>query len=278
MKKIAISSIGLGLILSVAWGMLSTTPARAQGLSVPGTGACEIILTELAEAYNRQNPPSPVSVPPSTGSGGGITAVLKDQAHLARVARSLKAEEEKQGLVRQVFARDTIAFVVGRDVKVTGLTSDQLTAIFSGKITNWKEVGKKEGTIRVVTREPGDSSLTVIQEQLAGFKNIVFSPSAKVILYDQATVETLDKYKNSIGFITLSSAKWAKGKLKPIALDGVAPTRENILAGKYLLVEDYAFVYKKDLTPEAKRFVDFVFSPAGKKILEANRLIAVEAR
>ncbi len=278
MKKNVVSSIGLGLILSVTLEMLPSAPAWAQGLSIPGTGACEVILTELAEAYNRQNPTVPVFVPPSTGSGGGITAVLKDQASLARVARTLKAEEEKQGLVRQVFARDTVAFVVGREVKVTGLTADQLTAIFSGKITNWKEVGKQEGTIRVVTREPGDSSLIVIQEHLAGFRNIAFPATAKVILYDRATVETLDKYKNSIGFITLSSAKWAEGRLKPIALDGVAPTRENILAGKYPLVEDYAFVHKKGLTPEAKRFVDFVFSPAGKKILEANRLIAVEAR
>ena len=278
MKKKAISKVVHRFLSVVALGILLTAPALAQTLSIPGTGACEVILAELAAAYNKGNTGNPVDVPPSTGSGGGISAVLKDQASLARVARSLKPEEEKQGLVRTVFARDTVAFVVGRQVKVTNLTADQLAAIFSGKITNWKEVGKQEGAIRVITREAGDSSLIVIQEHLAGFKNITFAPRAKVILYDLAAVEALDKFKNSIGFITLSSAKWAKGGIRPIALDGVAPTRENILAGKYRLVEDYAFVFKKRLTPEAKKFVDFVFSQEGKKVLERSSLIAVEGK
>ena len=223
-KKTAISVVGLRFLLPVALGILLTAPALAQTLSIPGTGACEPILAELASVYNKGNTGNPVTVPPSTGSGGGITAVLKDEASLARVARSLKPEEEKQGLVRMVFARDAIAFVVGQQVKVTNLTAGQLAAIFSGKITNWKEVGKQEGAIRVITREAGDSSLIVIQEHLAGFKNITFSPKAKVILYDQAAVEAIDKFKNSVGFITLSSAKWAKGKIRPIALDGIAPT------------------------------------------------------
>ena len=127
----------------------------------------------------------------------------------------------------------------------------------------------------MVTREAGDASLIVIQEQLPGFKTMTFSPSAKVILYDQAAVETIGKFKNSIGFIALSSAKWAKGKIRPIALNGIAPTRENILAGKYPLVVDYSFVFKRSLTPEAKGFVDFVFSQEGRRVLEHNDLIAM---
>jgi phosphate transport system substrate-binding protein len=278
MKTTALPSVGLRLLLHAALGMLLTAPALAQSLSIPGTGACEVILSELATAYNKGNTGNSVSVPPSTGSGGGISAVLKDQASLARVARSLKAEEESQGLLRTVFARDTIAFVVGRQVNVTDLTTGQLVAIFSGKITDWREVGKQEGAIRVITREAGDSSLIVIQEHLAGFKNITFPPTAKVILYDQAAVEAVDKFRNSIGFITLSSVKWAKGGLRSIALDGIAPTRENILAGKYRLVEDYAFVFKKGLTIEAKKFVDFVFSQEGRKVIERNGLIAADRK
>jgi phosphate transport system substrate-binding protein len=130
----------------------------------------------------------------------------------------------------------------------------------------------------VITREPGDSSLTVIQEHLKGFRGIVFAPDAKVILYDRVAVETLDKYKNAIGFITTSSAKWSKGGIRPISLDGVAPTRENALSGKYRLTEEYALIYKKNPKPAAQKFIDFVFSGEGRKVIEVNGLMALDRR
>ncbi len=247
----------------------------SETLAVPGTGACEPIVDELANAFNRINPAVQVSVPPSTGSGGGISAVLKGEAHLARIARPLKEAEERQGLVQLVFARDAVAFVVDKDLKVSNLSTAQVVDIFTGKISNWKDVGAQPAMIRVVTREPGDSSLAVLQEHIKEFRDMAFTPKAKVVLYDRATVETLEKYKNTVGFITMSSYRWAKGRIKPVSLDGIAPTPENMLSGKYRLVESYALIYKKELTPAAKKFVDFVFSAEGKKILTGNRLIAV---
>jgi phosphate transport system substrate-binding protein len=259
--------------------MILEKEAFAENLIIPGTGACEIILGDLAEAFNKLNPEDNVIVPRSTGSGGGISAVLKGQTHLARVARPLKDIEFKQGLAQLVFAKDAVAFVVGKDVEVKNLNSDQLTAIFSGKIENWKDVGGGSGLIRVIAREPGDSSLLVIEKHIKEFRNMVVSPRAKVILHDRGAVETLDKYKNSIGYITMSSMRWAKGGIKPIAKDSVAPTRENIISGKYSLVEDYAFVYKKSsMTPLVWKFIDFVFSPQGRKIIEVSGLVASERK
>jgi phosphate transport system substrate-binding protein len=127
-----------------AW-FLFAAPVFGETLTIPGTGACEPVLADLAAAFNRGNPGEQVTVPPSTGSGGGISSVLKEEASLARVARRLKTEEEKQGLVSIVFARDVVAFVVGREVKLSNLSSNQLEAIFSGKIDNWKAFGGQGG-------------------------------------------------------------------------------------------------------------------------------------
>jgi phosphate transport system substrate-binding protein len=259
--------------------MVTGKAAFGKSLLIPGTGACEAILGDLAEAYNKSNPGDNIIVPKSTGSGGGIAAVLKGQAHLARVARPLKDAELQQGLVQLFFARDIVAFVVGKDVKVKNLNSDQLVAIFSGKIRNWKDVGGHSSPIRVISREPGDSSLAVIEEHIKEFRNMTSSPHAKVIIYDRETVETLAKYKNSVGYITMASALWAKGNINPIAVDSVAPTRENVLSGKYPLFEDFSFVYKKSsIEPLAKRFVDFVFSQEGKRVIESKGLIAIDRK
>lgn len=98
-------------------------------------------------------------------------------------------------------------------------------------------------------------------------------------MYDRNAVETLDKFNNSIGYITLSSARWSKGGIKPIFKDGVAPTLENVLSGKYELVEDYAFVYSKNAkVPLVRKFIDFVFSPAGRKIIESRGLVAPDRK
>ena len=278
MKKHHFDLSGLLFLALLATGMLPGAEGFGATLAVPGTGACEMILTELAEAYNLGNPEEPINIPPSTGSGGGIKAVLDGEAQLARVARRLKAAEEQQGIVYLLFARDAVAFVVGKQVEISNLNAGQLAAIFTGKIDNWKDVGAGEGPIRVVGREPGDSSLSVIQEHLKEFKEIAFTPKAKILLYDRDNVETVAKYHYSIGFIPMSSKKWVEGAIKPINLDGVAPTRANVLAGTYRLVEDYALVYKKELSPGASRFVEFVFSTKGKKILEENGLIAVDRK
>lgn len=271
----------LGIIWFLALLAAGTFPG-AEGfgatLAVPGTGACEVILTELAEAYNRGNPEEAIYVPPSTGSGGGIKAVLAGEAQLARVARRLKTDEVQQGLISLDFARDVVAFVVGKEVGVSNLSAGQLAAIFTGKIENWQEVGARAAIIRVVGREPGDSSLNVIREHLKEFEELSFTSKAKIALYDRDNVETLAKYKNSIGFIPMSAEKWAKGAIKPISVDGIAPTRAEVLAGRYRLVGDFSFVYKKELSPGASRFVAFVFSEAGRKILEENGLIAVDRR
>jgi phosphate transport system substrate-binding protein len=278
MKRHSFNLSGLLFLALLAVGMLPVAEGFGATLAVPGTGACEPVLAELAEAYNLGNPEEPINIPPSTGSGGGLKAVLNGEAQLARVARRLKAEEERQGLVYLVFARDAVAFVVGKQVEISNMNAGQLAAVFTGKIENWKDVGAEAGVIRVVGREPGDSSLNVIQEHLKEFQEIVFTPKAKILLYDRDAVETIAKYKNSVGFIPMSAAKWAEGAIKPISLNGVAPTRSNILAGTYRLVEDYAFVYKEKLTPGPGRFVEFVFSKEGKNILEKNGLITVERR
>lgn len=156
--------------------IIQATPVFGDNLDIPGTGACEPILADLARSYNEANPGDTVTVPPSTGSGGGIAAVLKGQSQLARVARPLKEAELQQGLISLIFARDAVAFVVGRDVKVKNLSSDQLAAIFSGKIKNWKDVGGNPNLIRVIGREPGDSSLSVIEARINSFRNLTVPP------------------------------------------------------------------------------------------------------
>ena len=252
----------------------ATPLVGAETWEIPGTGACEVILKQLAAAFMAQNPGQEVLVPPSIGSKGGLRLVGGDQALMGRVSRPLNAEEQAYGLRYLIFARDAVIFAVGARVAIQSLTANQITDIFSGKITNWQEVGGNPGIIRVLVREPGDSSLLVIQQHLEPFRTLTFTPEGKMAYRDDEMLEMLEKYKNAIGFITNNSLGGTKTGVKPVALDHIRPTPANLQAGRYKLVCDCALVFKeKRLNDPARKFLDFIFSEAGKAILVKNGLI-----
>lgn len=259
------------LLLSLSWaGSAFPSP-----LEVPGTGACEAVLGKLAAAFNARHPGYAVAVPPSTGSGGGIRAVMEGEAALARVARPLEAGEAGAGLRYRAFARDAVVFAVGRDVTVESLTWEELAAIFSGRIKSWDEVGGPRAPIRLLLREEGDSSLREIRRQVREFREISFDKGAKVLYHDREMVEMLTKYRTAIGWLTLSSLEGTG--LRPLSLNGVAPTARNVASGRYWLTSEYAFVYREErLAGAVRAFVDFTLYGPGRRILEDSGLAVPE--
>ncbi len=230
-------------ILTIVAACLWAGGIGAETLVIPGTGACEVALKGLAAAFNNQNPGHEVIIPLSIGSGSAINLVGTDQAGLVRVARPLKEKETGFGLKYLVFARDAVIFAVGNKVTITGLTVSQLGDIFSGKITDWQEVGGDRGLIRVIIREPGDGSLLVIQKHFEPFKNLTFDPNSKMVFRDHDMPELLKKYHNAIGWLTNSTI--TASPIKALAVDQVFPTPANLREGRYELMVDYALVYKE---------------------------------
>ncbi len=269
----------LALVLICAVALVYSSPVAAETLEIPGTGACETILNELASAFNQQNPEDRIVIPPSSGSGGGIRLVGTGENNVGRVARPIKTEEMKYNLSYLVFAMDPVIFVSGKGVGVNNLTQSRLVDIFSGRIRNWKEVGGKDAPIRVLVREPGDSSLDAIIDSMPDFAKIVFDDNAKILYHDHEMVETLNKYRMSIGWVTLSTANTGKNSFRPLAIDDVFPSRENTLTGKYRIIGRYALVYKeKQLSPLARKFIDFIFSDSGRGIFVKSGLIPIKKR
>jgi phosphate transport system substrate-binding protein len=242
-------------------------------LEVVGTGACEEVLKKFAEAFNKTNTVCEVVIPPSIGSGGGIKAVGNDEYVLGRVARPLKEKEADLGLSYLVFAKDAIVFAVGSDINIKSLTEQQLVDIFTGKVNNWKQVGGSKAPIRVLAREKGDSSRLIIDEHMPEFAQLKYGDQVKMIYHDYEMVDLFSKYPTAIGWVTASSVN---SDIHPIAIDGIEPTPQNISSGEYPLAGTYAFVFKKkNLNDPAEKFIDFMFSDEGKKIMAMNGLMSI---
>ena len=262
------------LCLSAAGVLFGLAPASgAATLTIPGTGACEAVLRSVATTYVRSHPLANVVIPPSVHSGGGIRQVLSGDAVLARVARPPTPEETGKKLVYRVFARDAVVFAVGAGVRARSLTIRQITDIFSGRVERWDDLGGGKGPIRVLLREEGDASLEALKAHYPEIRDFRFTKKGKVLYHDVEMVDMLQKYLNSAGFATKSSLGAASATVTPLAIDGIAPTRENVSTGRYPVLIAYALVYREDaLPPEAREFVDFLFSGAGRDVLSDHGL------
>jgi len=265
---IAISSRGLLPCILIGLLLLAAT-AAAETFEIPGSGNPEYALGRLADAFNAEQKEHVASVPYSTGTAGGIRAIEDKTANLARVGRPLKEEERARGLVYVPLGRDPVIFAGGADVTAKSITSAQILDVFSGKITDWKELGGKPGHIRAIGRELTDASRQAISRYLPEFGDLVFPDSVKMVHLDPQLIELLDRYPTSLGFLNGSALKACTTKIVHLALNGIKPTMENMENGSYPIWLEFGLIYKSgSLTPGSKAFIDFTKSPAGAAILQ----------
>lgn len=240
--------------------------AAVQKIVICGTGDSQQLLLMLAEDYEKEHPGTTIDVPDSIGSGGGIRAVAKGDCDLGRVARPIKEKEEKLDLNYTLFALSPVVIAANRSVDgIDSLSTGQIIDIFSGMTKTWDELGGSSGKIFVANREAGDSSRTVLEKTLPGFRDIS-TFAGKTVYTTPETIDTLSKYKNTIGYVPFAMVM--NTDLKVIKIDGIAPSLENVMDGKYRPVTPFGLVWKGELDGPAKAFTDFIFGARGKEIIK----------
>ncbi|MHB1378055.1 MAG: substrate-binding domain-containing protein [Desulfobulbia bacterium] len=249
------------------------TAENPKALVIPGTGDSEVLLRNLAQLYTRNRPGITVEIPESIGSGGGIRSVLSGKSRIARVARPITEKESSQGLTSRIFALAPIVFAVSSGVAgVTNLSLEQILGIYSGTMRQWDELGGG-GKIYVMNREDGDSSRTVLENFLPGFKEIS-APAGAVVYTTPEAVRILTASPNTIGYLPMPAV--AGTGLKVLSVQDIAPTAANVRQKKYQLVVPFTLVWKDPLPPLAQDFVNFLSTPAAKKLMLENGAIPVE--
>jgi phosphate transport system substrate-binding protein len=235
--------------------------ASAEEIPIVGTGAGMDLLKALVADFQKADPGAMLSVPPSIGSGGGITAVGKDKALLGRISRPLKDSEKAMGLVYLEVAKMPIAFFVNPSAQVKTLSPEQLIDIFEGKIENWRAVGGADLPILLVKRPKGDSSLDVLQASMKGFSGENFSTDATTQFTDQKALAYVAGTKGAIAFG--SYADCAKAAVTSISVGGLAP-----LAKGYPYLGVLALIYKDaNLKGSVKGFIDYVGSAKARSVI-----------
>lgn len=242
--------------------MMFSASARAGDLFVVGTGDGMEIFQALGREFSTLNPETRIVIPPSVGSDGAVTAVLDGRNELGRVARPLTADEKAKGLVVKPVMRIPSVIIVHASAETTAVSSEQLQGIFSGKITNWKEVGGADLPIRVLVREEGDSVFKVLKATMPGWSGMTVSGKAQVIsTTTQEMVETVRKTPGAIGFAPYSILH--RSSLTMLKIDGRGPSDPA-----YPSAVSIGILHRQaPLSPEAAKFVDFARSGGGEKVI-----------
>ena len=223
-------------------------------VSTDGSTSMEKVIGALSESYMAANKDVTVNYNP-TGSGSGITAVQEGTCDIGLSSRALK-DDEKNDVDGTVVALDGIAIIVNKDSKVADLTVEQLKKMFTGEITNWKDVGGDDGEIVLVGREAGSGTRD-------GFESIVDVKDsckyAQELTATGAVISAVEANPLAIGYASLSAVG---DTVAMVTVEGVECSEDTVKDGSYKIQRPFVFVTNKSaaLSEQAQAFVDFATS------------------
>nr|MBF0222137.1 substrate-binding domain-containing protein [Desulfobulbaceae bacterium] len=248
----------------------ATAFAANYSFSVCGTGDSQILLQKLAEHYQTTHPDITINIQDSVGSSGGIRKVASGECELGRVARNFNNKELQYNLKHQLFAYSAIAFITSSHLTIDTISTKQVVSILSGETSNWKKLGGDDAPIYIVNRERGDSSRTVLEENIPALNDL--SPWAGKMFYTTTeAVQAVERHENTFSFAPLAVAK--AHKVQILNYNGINPSPQNIKSGKYPLVVSLGLVWKDVLNQPVQEFVDFIISPSAQTIISDNGAI-----
>lgn len=253
-------------------GNSNDTVAELSGtVTIAGSTSVQPIAEELAHFYMEDvNSKARIEVA-GGGSGAGVTAAQSGTADIGMASRAIRDDET--GIKPIVIAIDGIAVIAHNDNEVKDITFSQVTDIFSGKITNWSEVGGADQDIVVVIREEGSGTRDAFEDIVLGDNE--FSPQAIIQNSTGAVREAVSQDPYAIGFVSVGGIN---NSVSALSVDGVEATEENIKNNSYTISRPFNFLVGEsndavnDLT---QAFIDYVLSDAGQEVVATNGFVPV---
>lgn len=271
MKKIILTAV------LIAAGI---TAANAQ--KIKGSDTVLPLSQQEAESFMKANPSATVTVT-GGGSGVGLSALLEGTTDIAQASRRIKFDERRKlqaqgkSAKEAIIAYDALAIVVNPANKVTNLTREQLEGIFTGKITNWKEVGGADMKIVPYARETSSGTYEFFKESVLKNKNymngIMSMPATGAI------IQSISQTKGGIGYVGLA---YLNSSVKPIHVSYdngktfTEPSVENAKNETYPIVRPLYYYYEAGSAGKVKSFIDYVLSPTGQRIVSEVGFIPVK--
>ena len=284
MKKfltLALTAV-MALSLLTACGSKNDTPADTGAdsnapaettvsgtVSTDGSTSMEKVINSLGESFMAMNKDVKFTYNP-TGSGSGIQAVSEGRCDIGLSSRALKDDEKASGLTETILALDGIAIVVNPENPVSDLDVDTIAKIYTGEITNWKDVGGNDAEIVLIGREAGSGTRD-------GFESITGTKDSCAYRQELTStgdvINTVSQNPGAIGYASLSAVGES---VKALTVGGVEATEATVKDGSYVVQRPFVLVTKEGtkLSPAAQAFFDYALSADAASIIAAAGAVA----
>ena len=274
MKKIitVLCAAVMALSLFAGCGQKANDSGTTAGgtVATDGSTSMEKVIGALGESFMEANKGTTFTYNP-TGSGSGIQAVSEGRCDIGLSSRALKDDEKASGLKETIVALDGIAIIVNPQNPVKDLSLEQIAKIYTGEITNWKDVGGEDAEIVRIGREAGSGTRD-------GFESITETKDAcqyrQELTSTGDVITTVSQNPNAIGYASLAAIK---DSVKALTVNGVAPTEATVKDGTYLVQRPFVLVTKEGaaLSETAQKFFDFATSADAASIISAAGAVPV---
>lgn len=236
-------------------GAVVASAAVASDLKIVGSGDGMAMLQAVAAEYAAAHPGKTATVPPSIGTGGGITAVGTEKEIMGRIARALTDAEKAQGLVATPIVKVPVGIFVHPSTGIKDLTAAQTVEIFLGKLRNWKELGGSDVAIRIVRRDTTDSTFVTLRGGIPGWQDMMITDRSKLTL---TTTEMFDTVRSTVGAIGFGPyARTLANEVIYVRIDGMFPTDSD-----YRNTSTLSLLHKTStITDDARAFIAFAGTP-----------------
>ncbi len=263
----------LATVFSTMIFAVTASVATAETVRIAGSGGMIPMITEMAKIYNKKNPSDMIEVnQKSLGKEGGVMALTRGSIEIAMLS-SLEDKDKSLPINAVATAIVPSLFAVHPTVTVKALTGQQLCDIYSGKINNWKQVGGGSAPIVVLTRPENESAKIAIRSGLSCFAPLAELPTAISLAKAQEMKDTLIKTPNAIGMINSIALEDAAGKVIAIKQDGKDVTTTPVSQWPMKTLSYLAT--GKNPSEATRKFMQFVKSPEGQKIIKSEKAFPV---
>lgn len=236
---------------------------------IKGGGGAIDSIRALTQAFSKAHPTVVWQGFDDVGSSAGVKLAIDGSVDLGYISRDLTAAEK--GTVESIpIGASGTGVGVNSANGVKAVTKDQVAKIFTGAITDWKDVGGSAGTIRVLLRETESSTRSAFETYFFGSTKPVYAKTAIEVFQIDETLKAIGSFKDSIGMMTMNAQSFSEADVKLLSIDGISATRETLSNGTYPILRPLYIVHQKDsakLKPGIKSFIEWVKGPDGQKII-----------
>lgn len=259
------------IVISVLPNCLVSPAAHAgEVIKIGGVGSALGTMKILASAFAKSHPGTKVVVLPSIGTKGAIKAVPDGAIDIGLLGASFRKEEAPAGTTVTKYARTPFIFVTRKDIEKEGLTTEEISRIYRGDMQRWPG-GQR---IRVILRRPDDADNLILKGFSPGIKKgleVLFSERGHLLaVTDQDNLDLIEKTPGALGYTTLTQVIAEKRRVRILSLNGVFPSVKTLADGSYPLSKMLSMMTKRRPSDTVIRFLNFVGSEEGARILKDN--------